>query len=1114
MQPTDTQPTLTPQALDVLRERYLAKDPETGAIIETPEDLFRRVARCIAESERLYGVGEPGIAAVTEEFYRMMAENRFMPNTPTLSNAGRPGAMQQYSACFVIPVPDDMRGIGEAITAALLIHKSGGGTGYSFSCLRPKGDRVRSSGGVASGPVSFMKIIDQATEQVRQGGTRRGANMGILSCDHPDILEFVRCKSEDGQIRNFNISVAVTDDFMRAVENDTDWPLVNPHSGQVVKRIQARALWNVLVEHAWKNGEPGLFFIDHANAHNPLPRLGRIEATNPCITADALVYTANGLQRVGDLVASGQPVDAVVEGLDCCSPATPMFKTASQQPVFRLETVEGYTLRLTRDHKIKTQRGMVPAEELIPGDTIRLLSQGGAFGADGSRDMGLVLGWIVGDGFLTSTDACLDFHGDKAELAPMFAEAVQRLVPDGDGRRKHDPVSAISVPTLATHQVSSTRLRKVVEEHGLTEQNKLTVPKAVLAGSAEMQQGFLQALFTADGTVIGAPNKGVSVRLCSISLPLLQDVQRLLLNWGIASAIYQNRRLDDMRLLPDGHGGRTLYQTRPYHDLVISKSNVERFAERLGFLLPKKQQRLVDLLGKYDGGPYRETFWVRFKALVPDGVEDVYCLTEPITHTFVANGMVIANCGEKPLHPWDACTLGHVNLERHLVRHPETGRMDLDWSRLKDTVQLGVRFLDNVVDANRHPLPEINERTRQTRQIGLGVMGLARVLIAKEIPYDSEAALTEVDRIMGRIKQWAWECSTALAMVRGVYPAWTGSLHETTSSKVRNSFVLTIAPTGTTSMIAHTSSGIEPEYSLIWFKRVMDGKKIPYVCEPFERVARAEGWWSNDLLEQIQANHGSCRGLAAVPEKWQRIFATAHDIAPEWHVRMQATVQQHVDSAVSKTINMAYTATVEDVSKAYTLAWKLGCKGITVYRDGSRKDQVLNVGQAKSADPAKANGNGHGHPTGSPGSVTASSSSAPPVQTKDALPAVLDAKRIRVESPDGPIYVHISYLDGNPVEIFTTTSEEAKHEEIYEAFSRIFSTALKHGVPLEKLLKQLDGANKKFGSVSTIPAAILRAFRMTQTESSAKTACPKCAGVLVFQEGCLKCVSCTWSKCE
>jgi ribonucleoside-diphosphate reductase alpha chain len=1064
---------LSPQALTVLRERYLQKDSETGEIIETPDELFQRVAGAIAQSERLYGASDVCVHEIANQFHHLMADLRFMPNTPALANAGKPGAHRQFSACFVVPVQDDMRSIADAIKAAMLIHQTGGGTGFSFSRLRPKGDRVRSSGGVASGPVSFMRIFDSATEQVKQGSYRRGANMGILDVSHPDVLDFISCKAKDGEIRNFNISVAVTDTFMRAVEQDAAWQLINPRTGQAVKTIPARQIWDVLVRHAWANGEPGLFFIDRANADNPIAHLGRIEATNPCITADALVYTAQGLQRVEDLMASGQPVDAVVEGLTCCSPATPMFKTASQQPIFRLETEEGYSLRVTKNHKIMTDKGMIPAEKLMPGDKVKLLSQGGGFGHEGSRELGLVMGWTIGKG------ALLDFYYQKDQVAAMFQDIVDSTLPESQDTRE-----ARSANVLLLQRAKSERLVQILAKYGLTQESRLTVPAAVLTGSEDMQRAFLQAMFSVDDTAIRIFGSEIFVRLACISLSLLHDIQRLLLNFGVASRINTD-------------------PARSWSELVISKSNLAVFAKRIGLIESAKQRKLDDL-AQYTEDP-QESFWARFKALVPDGIEDVYCLTEPITHTFVANGLVIANCGEQMLHPWDACTLGHINLERHLVRDNKTDRMDLDWEQLAETVWSGVRFLDNVIDAADHPLAEINEMTRRTRRIGLGVMGLARTLFAKQVPYDSVAGLEETEAIMAKIKHLAWSASEALAAERGVYPAWTGSRHGAEGRKVRNSFLMTVAPTGSTAMICHTSSGIEPEFSLVWFKRVLDGKRIPYICEPFEQVARAEGWWRDDLLQQIEANHGSCRGVAGVPEHWQRVFATAHDIMPRWHVEMQAAVQRHVDTAVSKTINMPSSATVEDVSNAYMLAWRMGCKGITVYRDGSRKDQVLNVGTASSNGAPAA-------PATGTQTKPAVSRVEPPVPV--TMPAVLDAKRVRVDSPDGTIYVHIGYVDGQPREVFAATSEDAKHEEVYEAFARTFSIALQWGVPLEKLLKQLDGANKKYGSVSTIPAAILRAFRIVEQTGPTDAACPKCSGVVVFQEGCLKCLSCGWSKCD
>ncbi|ALA57982.1 adenosylcobalamin-dependent ribonucleoside-diphosphate reductase [Nitrospira moscoviensis] len=733
---------LSENALTVLRERYLAKDDE-GHIIETVDQLWERVACEIATVETLYGATSEEVASVEEQFHQMLASRTFLPNSPTLMNAGRPGAHKQYSACFVIPIEDDMQSIGNAVTAALLIHKSGGGTGFSFSNLRPKGDRVRSSGGVASGPVSFMKIIDGATEQVRQGGTRRGANMGILHVQHPDILDFVSCKTLDGQIRNFNISVAVTDEFMNAVKEDKPYSLINPRTKHPVKEVFARLVFDRIVEEAWKTGDPGLFFIDRANRACPIPAMGEIVSTNPC--------------------------------------------------------------------------------------------------------------------------------------------------------------------------------------------------------------------------------------------------------------------------------------------------------------------------------------------------------------------------GEVPLHGFDACTLGSIDLAKHVRIQPGHGQYEIDWESLDQTIRLAVRFLDNVIDANDHPLPQINAMTRQTRRIGLGIMGYARLLMALGLPYGSEEAIRLTERIAHQMKAMAWRASEQLAKTRGVYPAWKGSKHEQEGRQVRHSYVTTVAPTGSLSMIADTSAGCEPEFALVWFKHVLEGRKLPYLCDLFETTARREGWWHDDLIDRIVANHGSCQGLKEVPAHWQQIFTVAHDLTPEQHVRVQAAWQRFSDTAVSKTINLPSTATVEDVRHAYVLAWELDCSGITVYRDGSRTSQVLNLGKADSNGSLSSNGTSQVRD----GDL--------PVANPFELPDVLDAKRVQVKTTDGHVYVTISTFKTRPLEVFIHTPVEASNTEIYESFARVLSISLRSGVPVEALLEQLEKANQRYGSVASIPAAIIRALRMSQLvkdNGNGLPPCPQCSQGTIRQENCLICRHCGWTKCS
>ncbi len=733
---------LSDNALTVLRERYLAKDDQ-GNIIETVDQLWARVAREIAMVETLYEATPEEVASIEEQFRRMLAARTFLPNSPTLMNAGRPGAHKQYSACFVIPIEDDMQSIGNAVTAALLIHKSGGGTGFSFSNLRPKGDRVRSSGGVASGPVSFMKIIDGATEQVRQGGTRRGANMGILHVQHPDILEFVGCKTHDGQIRNFNISVAATDEFMNAVKEDRLYALINPRTKQPVKQISARLVFDRLIEEAWKTGDPGLFFIDRANRACPIPTMGEIVSTNPC--------------------------------------------------------------------------------------------------------------------------------------------------------------------------------------------------------------------------------------------------------------------------------------------------------------------------------------------------------------------------GEIPLHGFDACTLGSIDLAKHLRILPGHGEYELDWERLDQTIRLAVRFLDNIIDANDHPLPQINAMTRQTRRIGLGIMGYARLLMMLGLPYGSEEAVRLTERLAHQMKGMAWRASEQLAHTRGVYPVWKGSKHEQEGRKVRHSYVTTVAPTGSISMIADTSAGCEPEFALVWFKHVLEGRKLPYLCDLFEATARREGWWHDVLIDKIAANHGSCRGLKDVPAHWQQVFTVAHDLTSEQHVQVQAAWQQFSDTAVSKTINLPSMATVEDVRHAYLLAWELDCSGITVYRDGSRASQVLNLGKADCNGSISTNGTSQVRE----GDL--------PIANPFEPPDVLDAKRVHVKTTDGHVYVTISTFKTRPLEVFIHTPVEASNAEIYESFARVLSISLRSGVPVEALLEQLEKANQRYGSVASIPAAIIRALRMSQLikeNGKGLPPCPQCSQGTIRQENCLLCRHCGWTKCS
>ena len=564
--------TLTDNALAVLRARYLAR--EGGIVVETPEQLFRRVAHHVSAAEASLGYSPDEVAVARATFERMMSTLKFVPNLPTLMNAGRP--LGQLAACFVVPVHDSTTGVFEAVRWAAEIQKTGGGTGFSFSRLRPAGDLVVSTGGTASGPVSLMQVFDVATEAIKQGGTRRGANMGMLRVDHPDILEFIALKLDPSRMRNFNLSVAITDKFMAAVHAGTTYDLVNPRTGAVTGQLEARRVLDAIANAAWAIGDPGMVFIDRINDEHPTPHLGSIEATNPC--------------------------------------------------------------------------------------------------------------------------------------------------------------------------------------------------------------------------------------------------------------------------------------------------------------------------------------------------------------------------GEQPLLPFESCTLGSIDLGK-FVR----GK-DLEWDRLRVVIHDAVRFLDDVIDANRYPLGEIERSTKATRKIGLGIMGWADALAALGIAYDSEEALALADRVATFLEDESLAASSALAERRGPFPAWKGSRWESAGHRpLRNATTTTIAPTGTISIIAGCASGIEPLYALAYRRNVLDGAELVEVNPAFQRIAAERGFASDELFSQI-AEHGGVRGRAGVPEDIQRRFPTAHEIDVTTHVRMQAAFQRHVHAAVSKTINLARSATAADVKAAYELAYELGCKGITVYRDGSREGQVLVTG--------------------------------------------------------------------------------------------------------------------------------------------------------------------------
>jgi len=770
---------LSENCIKVLEKRYLKRN-EDGTVVETAVDMFTRVARTIAEGDRAYGGTDADVERAATEFYRLMTSLEFLPNSPTLMNAGR--ELGQLSACFVLPVGDSMDEIFESVKNAALIHKSGGGTGFSFSRIRPKNDVVKSTKGVSSGPISFMTVFDAATETVKQGGTRRGANMGILSVDHPDILDFVTCKQQNDRLNNFNISVAMTDTFMDAVEKDGEYDLVTPRGKAVVKRLRARKVFDTIVNMAWKNGDPGIIFLDRINQYNPTPHVGMVESTNPC--------------------------------------------------------------------------------------------------------------------------------------------------------------------------------------------------------------------------------------------------------------------------------------------------------------------------------------------------------------------------GEQPLLPYESCNLGSINLARMLA----PGGRAIDFDKLRHTVRQAVHFLDNVIDVNRYPIDKIGETTRANRKIGLGVMGFADMLLELGIPYNSDEAVKSGEKVMKFITDEGRKASEELAAGRGAFPNFKGSIYDRPgSAPLRNATVTTIAPTGTLSIIAGCSSGVEPLFGLTFVRRVMDGAELLEVNPVFERAAKHRGFYSEKLMKEI-AEHGGCTNIQTVPDDVQRVFVTAHDITPEWHIRMQAAFQKYTDNAVSKTVNFPHSATQKDVEKVYQLAYKTGCKGVTIYRDGSRDEQVLSTGATEKARKAAAAPHGV---------VTVASASPELAEEKKPRnrPVLTHGVTQKIATGCGNLYITINEDEEGICEVFSTMGKSGGCAASQsEAVSRLVSLALRSGVSLDSIIKQVKGircpspAWGEGGSILSCPDAIGRALERYAKEganhrnhhnsraaaSPAPTVvysssdctnggnknhlglcpeCPDCGGLLEFGEGCAFCRGCGFSKC-
>ncbi|RTH03237.1 ribonucleoside-diphosphate reductase [Thermus scotoductus] len=1089
--------------------------------------------------------------------------------------------------------------------------------------------------------------------------TRRGAGMATLSIEHPDLLDFLTAKDLDrekaeGDISTFNISVLVTEAFMKALEEDALFsvtpievpgkyyphPLGSTYTGQIPAlperedgakpvplfggKVPARWLWHEIAWHAWATGEPGLIFVDRINELSALKGLGpryQIRSTNPCFVGSTRIPTERGLVPIEELAQEGGSFYLVT---DARAPLGGMGRPASGKgavvrkatqafftgvkPVVRLRTREGLELTLTPDHLLLTPRGYKEAGSLKPGDKVLVQSGEGLFpkedtlpapalavarervataggrGGKGradvrekyhnlpthwSRELGIALGWLLGDGYLREDG--VGFYFSRKDFAAL--SWLPDLLRDwfGGGSLQETPSNTFHLHfnriPAEFFQALGVKVAKATEKR---------VPESLFRAPREAVVGFLQGLFSADGSVQVNKEGFCSVRLSSSSTHLLQDVQLLLLNLGIYARIYL-RRQGSSKDLPDGRGGMKSYTIAPQYELIIYGADLVAFAQKVGFLQPEKNAHLGELASRKRRS--RHAFQATVKSVEPAGEAPVYDLTEPVTHSLIANGVVAHNCGEVPLTVGEPCDLGALNLAAYV----KDGEFQME--EFRRDVHTAIRFLDNVLDVNRFALPDNEEAAKKLRRLGLGVMGLADALIKMGLPYSSEEAREKVYEIMSAMREEAIKASEALAKERGVFPLYEAHKEYFEALGIRprrNVALLTVAPTGTTSMVMGVSSGIEPVFSPFVWRRI-GGEYKPLLHPLFVELMETypphpdyekDGKWDwEKIIGAIQEDgHGSVKNLPFVPEAIRRVFECAHDIHPLDHVRMQGAVQRAFDAegyaanSLSKTINLPNHATVEEVEEAYLEAYRTGCKGITVYRDGSREFQVLTVRkEEKKAEEDKEEA-----PLASRPAPQAPSPAPQPGTPMYERPGRLMGftDMVKLLSPDGgkrSFLVTVNMLGGRPIEVILTSGkagDEANADS--EALGRVVSIALQYGVPAEAIVRTLRGINGGlYGTyqgrlvsskadliavaLETIPevlkgeATAAKAVpgqprggyldELTEVPAlsggslgvwgpqgglalAGATKCPSCGEVaLVREEGCYKCQACGYSKC-
>lgn len=1138
---------LDPISAEIWDMKYRFKRPDGSPVDQTVEASWQRVAKAVAQAEK------PALRARwAKDFEDLLKDYRFLPAGRILSGAGTARTVTLFN-CFVMGrIEDSLSGIFDALKEAALTMQQGGGVGMDFSTIRPKGAAVKGVGADASGPLSFMDVWDAMCRTIMSAGSRRGAMMGTLRCDHPDIEDFIAAKADPKRLRMFNLSVLVTDNFMKAVKEDGDWPLI--FAGQTYRTIRARQLWDQIMRSTYDYAEPGVIFIDRINALNNLSYCETIQATNPCLTADSWIMTAEGPRQIADL--KEQPFTALADGAPWPSDARGFF-SRGRKPIVKLQTREGFSLRLTADHLIRKVTSRRPLDWswaavslLNTGDEILLHNhrQAPAWGDAGQARReeaeGYLLGLLIGDGVLKADNAVLSVWPGKQAVGggfePPGVEGIMTMALAAAQQLPHraDFTGWMAVGGRGEFRLATSALKKLAHAHGMAPRNKAVTP-AMERRSSAFHQGFLRGLFDTDGSVQGSQAKGVSIRLAQSDLDRLIAAQRMLARLGIMSTLYRDRRSAQLRLMPDGKRGSREYPTRAQHELIISGDNIAVYAERVGFADHDKHLRLTQFLKGYKRALNGERFVAMIESIAPDGEAEVFDAAIPGLNAFDANGVWAHNCGEQPLPPYGACLLGSVNLAA-LVIDPFTEQARLDEAALERLVPLAVRFMDNVVDVSNYPLPEQRREALAKRRIGLGITGLADALAMCGLRYGSEAAAAQAKDWMAEIERHAYLASAAIAAEKGAFPlydadAYLASGHVSTlaadiktaiaKSGIRNALLTSIAPTGTISLFAgNVSSGIEPIFSVSYDRKVLqpNGERITQKVEDYA----ARVW----------------RGLKGADAPLPASLVTANDLEPHEHLVMQAAIQPHIDSSISKTINCPPDLSFEAFKAVYLEAYDRGLKGCTTFRPNEVTGSVLSLGEAPKSEPVQA-----ALPLeavrdpvlhAEPGEVIYMKQ---PLARHEVLPGF--TYKLKWADSDHAIYITLNDIvqDGRrrPFEIFIN-SKNMEHYAWTVALTRMISAVFRRGGDVSFVVEELKAVFDPRGGqwmegryVPSLLAAIggvierhmidtgfLKAdakpgLALAVNDQQRGAQCPRCGeATLVFQEGCATCLSCGYSKCS